>query len=441
MSLEFVSVIVINVMMLMTNKHKRSLLQKRTNSPSFEIRGTQERKSFKDKPIQIFLDLSLRNDDFIHFRTITEKNKFLVKRAFSEFVDIENYLLEYMQHTFPERIQDVPIIDKSEIISSSNISMAVERKFQNIDNFLQKVSARKEFWSKEVLEFLGLETEEAQTNYLAQHDKYLQVHKHSIITESAIEVHEKSYEESKAFLHPYGQYKQSTPKTQSQPSQANMKRRTTYYNEKPQIIENYNAVAETSDNEPNRKMLKVSVTDFKKVYEEVTYTIYVEYLEGKNWKIFKTFAEIMNHRRKISKLYRNLKLPTITQGQATDDQVAMEKRKYEVQGYINYLLKSQAAYKEFLSFIEFEKYSAFNTSSSSDSKIEVIEPSTTLAHELLYEINHRKKQREPHSKGTGLSAVSLNQEESLDIMSSIKNNEDLLDHIHKDKQDDSDEEF
>ena len=193
---EFGASISINIMMLMTNKHKRRLLEKKDGSPSFEVRSPRKTSiSFKESPIQVFLDLSLNNDDFINFSTVTEKNRIKVKRSFNEFIDIENYLREYMQYTFPERIQDIPILDKAQLGSLVNISFALEKKFKNLQVFLQALAAQKYFWSREVLTFLGLESEELQTNFLAQHDKYLQNHKMSVITESITEDYDKSEEQ------------------------------------------------------------------------------------------------------------------------------------------------------------------------------------------------------------------------------------------------------
>ena len=143
MSVEFVAAFSINTMTFMTNRQKRRPLEKKNTSISFDLMSPKNAKnSFKEHPIQVFLDLSLRNDDFIHFQTITEKSQLKVTRSFNEFIDIQNYLLEYMQRILPERIQEVPIIDKSDLSNSRDITMALERKFMNIDNFLTTLAKK-----------------------------------------------------------------------------------------------------------------------------------------------------------------------------------------------------------------------------------------------------------------------------------------------------------
>ena len=143
MSVEFVAAFSINTMTFMTNRKKRIILEKKNTSISFDLMSPKNAKnSFKEHPIQVFLDLSLRNDDFIHFQTITEKSQLKVTRSFNEFIDIQNYLLEYMQRILPERIQEVPIIDKSDLSNSRDITMALERKFMNIDNFLTTLAKK-----------------------------------------------------------------------------------------------------------------------------------------------------------------------------------------------------------------------------------------------------------------------------------------------------------
>lgn len=111
------------------------------------------------------------------------------------------------------------------------------------------------------MEFLGLDSEESQTNFLAQHDKYLSINKMSIISDR--DMHERS-EELKVSNNYSGFFKQSTPKNQTlQPTQAKMNRRTTYYGEAPKIIENYKALKNVDGIEPNRKMFKVTVVEYK----------------------------------------------------------------------------------------------------------------------------------------------------------------------------------
>jgi hypothetical protein len=120
-------------------------------------------------------------------------------------------------------------------------------------------------------------------------------------------------------------------------------------------------------------MLKVTVTDYKRIHNELEYTIYIDYYEGKNWRIVRTFPQILKHRKRVARKYPHLTLPVISEDGNSSHQHIMDKRKYEIQAYINYLLKSKVAYKNLLDLIEFQRFS----DSSLSKKPSIIEPETS----------------------------------------------------------------
>ena len=185
------------------------------------------------------------------------------------------------------------------------------------------------------------------------------------------------------------------------------------------------------------KCSKSPLLNINKIMEEVIYTIYVEYYEGKNWTLYKNFAEILNHRRRMCKLYQRLSFPKINQNGNFDDEVALEKSKYEIQGYINYLLKSKQAYKDFLGFIEHYKYSV--SLSDSTTRINVLDPITSSGGSQPSNVMNSSHDTPAQSK-LRFNQMSV-QEESIDVIGSYKNTDELLENIERSRNDDSDEDF
>lgn len=358
--IEFIGAILAVVMMAMTTPKKRTTIpmseQSFTASPASLRAGV---------PIKVTLNLGLNSNDFISFKVETDHMCEEIKRKFSEFIDIQNYILEYIQHYLPEKINEVPIINQGDLEETSSIASAFVNRLSSVDDFLQAIASNKEFWEKEVLEFLGIEGEENQANLLAQHDRYMQMHKRSLISDRGSEA---------SYAAEYQQKKPLISRNSKDSNESKQKeRRGTYYAQSPQIIPDYNPLRNRDENEPDRKMLKITVTDYKRIHNELEYTILIDYYEGKNWRIVRTFPQIVKHRKRVSKKYPHLTLPVISEEGNSSHQHIMDKRKYEIQAYINYLLKSKVAYKTLLELIEFQRFS----DSSLSKKPSIIEPETS----------------------------------------------------------------
>lgn len=269
MLVEFIGSVIAITMMFMTRPKKRILIPSRQSSLE---KGDVVGLSYKDKPIRVYLNLSFGTDDYIKFRIETELMCEEIKRKFSEFLDLESYLLEYIQRILPDRVNEVPIIDKFEIKSSQSITEAIERRYKSLEHFLEVISTKREFWDREVLDFLGIQREEHQVNFLAQHDRFIQLHQKTVVERDNGEISQVvNYKQNAPFNRWSKEVVDDHPK----------ERRATYYSESPHIIPNYNLLANGDDVEPNRKMLKVTVSERKNFHDELEYALAVDYFEGK----------------------------------------------------------------------------------------------------------------------------------------------------------------
>ena len=106
-------------------------------------------------------------------------------------------------------------------------------------------------------------------------------------------------------------------------------------------------------------MIYPTIIHYKEVQNDLEYTISIDYLDGSNWEVIKTFTEILSHRKKTSRKHQQLTFPIISQNGDIRDFNILEKRKYEIQKYLDYLLNSKAAYMALLDLIEFKKNSRY----------------------------------------------------------------------------------
>jgi hypothetical protein len=226
--IEFIGAILAVVMMAITTPKKRTSIP--MSEQSFTASPTSSSRA--GVPIKVILNFSLNSEELITFKVETENMREEIKRKFSEFIDIQNYILEYIQHYLPEQINEVPIINQGDVEENPSVASAFVNRLNSVDDFLQAIASNKEFWEKEVLEFLGIEGEENQANLLAQHDRYMQVHKRSLISDRGSEAsYAAEYQQKKPLISKYGKDGAETKQKE---------RRGTYYAQSPQIIPNYN---------------------------------------------------------------------------------------------------------------------------------------------------------------------------------------------------------
>jgi len=197
----------------------------------------------------------------------------------------------------------------------------------------------------------------------------------------------------------------------------------TYYTQSPRVIHNYDLLKNSDNSEPDRKMLKVTVSDYTQMDSLVKYTLCTEYLEGKRWNIYKSFQQIQHHRKRVCKEYPNLPLPILSSGASTNNQITLDKRKYEIQAYLNYLVRSKVAYKKLLDLIEFNK----NTGSSMMHPDATDQESSDFTEEVKYE----------DLRNSSTSFLTINHDdESIRILgNSFRNQDTLFDNIHDDRDD------
>ncbi len=104
-------------------------------------------------------------------------------------------------------------------------------------------------------------------------------------------------------------------------------------------------------------MIKPTVIDCRFIAHEMEYTINVDYLDGNNWEVIKPLKEIWKHRKRVSRKHQDLHLPIFSETEDFDDDIIMNKGKYEVQEYLDYLLYSEVGYQYLLELIEFSRNS------------------------------------------------------------------------------------
>mmetsp|Transcript_30652 Transcript_30652/g.30154 ORF Transcript_30652/g.30154 Transcript_30652/m.30154 type:complete len:305 (-) Transcript_30652:18-932(-) len=219
-----------------------------------------------------------------------------------------------------------------------------------------KICTHKQFWCKEILFFLGIEDEHEQIELLLQHKNSLPKKKamYKKLQKELIE-HENRLQMGKPPKEDKYQHKEN-----SKDSIDNLMDdygSGTYMGEIPVILPHEDLEQSILDKNPNHKMIKPLVSGCKVIGHELEYTIAVDYLDGNSWEIIKPFTEIYAHRSKVSRKHQDLSIPVISRSGDVTDNVIKNKRKYEIQEYLDYLLESHKCYTELLDLIEFSRNS------------------------------------------------------------------------------------
>ena len=118
------------VFMLMTRKKKQVAIPPRRVSLLAKVSDVQSQFSTEERPIKIYLDYKIKKNGDICFRVSTEIVDKEVKRKFNEFLDVENYLIEYVKNFVPSQIHEVPIIDKKNSDFDCGITVAAANKLK-----------------------------------------------------------------------------------------------------------------------------------------------------------------------------------------------------------------------------------------------------------------------------------------------------------------------
>lgn len=126
--------------------------------------------------IEIILEYRITKKNELFFKVNTGKSSSRVKRNFKEFFQIEGYLVDYIDDKMPELRNILPSIEKSYAASleAENQIHAFEGRLKSVDNFLQVLAETPEFWTRDVLIFLGIERSSDQAIYLQKRNELLQ---------------------------------------------------------------------------------------------------------------------------------------------------------------------------------------------------------------------------------------------------------------------------
>jgi hypothetical protein len=126
--------------------------------------------------IEVILEYRITKKNEVFFKVNTDKSSNRVKRNFKEFFQIEQYLVDYIDDKMPELRNALPSIEKSYVASleTENQLNAYENRLKNVDNFLQVLAETPEFWTRDVLIFLGIDKSSDQAIYLQKRNELLQ---------------------------------------------------------------------------------------------------------------------------------------------------------------------------------------------------------------------------------------------------------------------------
>lgn len=131
MSLELITSLIAFSFMMKTKK-KQIVVPPKRGSLRGRVLDSHPNTVDNDRPIKIYLDYKIKKDEDISFRVVTEKVDKRVKRNFNEFLDVENYLIEYIKKHNRRKIHEVPTINKKSAKSStvSGITQAAENRLK-----------------------------------------------------------------------------------------------------------------------------------------------------------------------------------------------------------------------------------------------------------------------------------------------------------------------
>jgi len=116
--------------------------------------------------IHVTLEYKINKKNEVTFRLIAGKINTKVKRNLKEFLQIEEYLIKYLDNKMPELRSMVPKIEKSKIHSGRDHSFVYEKRLRSIDQFLQTITDMPELWSRDILIFLGIDKGTDQAVFL-----------------------------------------------------------------------------------------------------------------------------------------------------------------------------------------------------------------------------------------------------------------------------------
>jgi len=126
MILEFVFGTIAFVFMAMTRRKKQRDIPVRHLSVYEKVNESGK----KEKHINVYLNYKINKNEIITFRVVTEVMDKEIQRRFNEFLDVENFLLEYVKKNIPDKVHDVPLINKKGINVDGGITFAAEQRLK-----------------------------------------------------------------------------------------------------------------------------------------------------------------------------------------------------------------------------------------------------------------------------------------------------------------------
>lgn len=125
--------------------------------------------------IMVTLEYKINKKNEVTFKLVAGKVNTRIKRNLKEFLQIEDYLIRYLDCKMPELRSILPPIEKARMSNSSLDHMYIyESRLRSIDRFLQVIADTPELWTRDILIFLGIDKGADQAVYLQKRNELLQ---------------------------------------------------------------------------------------------------------------------------------------------------------------------------------------------------------------------------------------------------------------------------
>jgi len=134
------------------------------------------------REINVTLEYKITKKNQVFFKIIAGKVNSRIKRNLEDFYQIEEYLINFIDWKMPELRNILPSLEKSEAAwkKGLNNTSVYESRLLSIDNFLQALSETPQFWTRDILIFLGIDKGSEQVFYLQKRHELLQRNNHGL---------------------------------------------------------------------------------------------------------------------------------------------------------------------------------------------------------------------------------------------------------------------
>ncbi|CDW76968.1 UNKNOWN [Stylonychia lemnae] len=328
-----------------------------------------------------------------------EKQEIKLQKSYAEFVELESYVVDIINHYNRRNSTKFPLLSKSnwngnKILQKSKSSGQYDQQIMNSDKlflkriedlerFLKNLVQRQEFWTPRVFEFLEL-PQKIQIQLQKENNK-------------------SKYKESNNKRKPSYATKQSkveNGKDTSQDSQASHESLQGDV-DKYTLIDDYiqpkassvalNGISEDQEGYSLNQPFKIKVLDWVRASqmgeEYIEYRMSISFLEGqeKSWIINKRYSDFKELDQLLQKALQpkisagsSIEMPQIPPRITNQDKISLDNRKVQLQQYIKRVFDLKDLPQVVLEFIDFYQNTQMNLRSSVLNTIDRITSASVL---------------------------------------------------------------